>query len=85
MIKVTTTITYDKPSEKYIVVGHSTEAEGKVAKWEVTEEIIRRMHSFTGRSWDTLEAAIADIKEHPNFRVKVKSVKPGTILTSSFI
>jgi hypothetical protein len=84
MIKVMTTITYDKPSDKYIVVGHLTDTDGKASPWEVNEEIIMRSHDISRRSWDSLQQAVADIKEHSAFTVKVKFTRPTDYVSSSF-
>lgn len=84
MIKVMTTLTFDAPSDRYIVVGHATETDGKLSKWEVNEEIIMRSHALSKRSWESLNEAVAEIKEHSAFTVKVKFTRPTDVVSSSF-
>ena len=84
MIKVMTTITFDSPSNRYIVVGHATDTDGKLSEWEVNEKIIMRSHALSKRSWESLNDAVAEIKEHSAFTVKVKFTRPSDRVSSSF-
>lgn len=82
MVTVTTCISFDPTIEKYLVVGHSTEADsGKTSPWEVIEEVLRISNSLFDKRWETLEEAIDDIKSHSAFRVKVKNAKREDILS----